>query len=633
MGDIIFYSNYQSAADTVTIALSVAIWFLLNSSYAVKRRNLAVFKIANILILVASWASLGYHTMVENVTGANVPGIYICRATCYICLIWVYVCYFVYIRNLVGMRAVYAKVFRITIIWVAILASIWILLTPVTRMGFYIDENLQVHQNYYTDVFRYIYSYYSVSMLVMLLAYRKKFIGKMFRCIRNVTLLAFALMAIQDQRMQTTYICVSFIFPILAVLFLYHHNSYEVETGMLDHHAFDAYVLDMQKKEFSMIFVSFPELTHEKLEEISTDLFRFNDKFLLYAYGFRLRDNKMVLVYEKQKNKNIEEALGSLYDAFMQMYEEKKNDFRMVLTDSVKDIIYGENYLALCEYVEKRMPINTVYSCEPVDIESFLRAKKILRELQDIYLKDDLNDSRVKVFCQPVLNTKTNQFTTAEALMRLELPEIGMVSPDQFISMAEKHGYIHVLSKIILNKTCQYIKQLNDGGYQVERVSINFSMQELHLDSFSDDIINIIKQNGVPFEKIALELTESRNEKDFKSVKRIMRELQGIGIKFYLDDFGTGYSNFERIIGLPIDIIKFDRSLTILASKNDESRFMVGSFSEIFKKVDYQILFEGVEDEKDETQCIDMDAMYLQGYKYSKPIPIEQLEGFLEKAS
>ena len=217
--------------------------------------------------------------------------------------------------------------------------------------------------------------------------------------------------------------------------------------------------------------------------------------------------------------------------------------------------------------------------------------------------------------------------------MRLELPELGMVFPDQFVDMAEKHGYIHVLSKIILNKTCRYIKQLEERGFEIDRVSINFSIQELHMSSFSEDIMNIIKANDVPFDKIAVELTESRNEKDFKSVKRIMRELQGIGIKFYLDDFGTGYSNFERIIGLPIDIIKFDRSLTVLASKNDESRFMVGSFSEIFKKADYQILFEGVEDENDENQCIDMDAMYLQGYKYSKPIPIEQLESFLEKVA
>ena len=114
-------------------------------------------------------------------------------------------------------------------------------------------------------------------------------------------------------------------------------------------------------------------------------------------------------------------------------------------------------------------------------------------------------------------------------------------------------------------------------------------------------------------------------------VKSVLERLQALGIKFYLDDFGTGYSNFERLIGLPIDIIKFDRSLTILASKNDESQFMVGSFSEIFKKADYQILFEGVEDEQDEMQCINMNAQYLQGYKYSKPIPMEQLNDFLEK--
>ena len=242
-----------------------------------------------------------------------------------------------------------------------------------------------------------------------------------------------------------------------------------------------------------------------------------------------------------------------------------------------------------------------------------------------------MNDPRVKVFCQPVWNTKTGVFSTAEALMRLELPEIGMAFPDQFIPMAEKNDYIHVLSKIILNKTCQNIKKMEEEGYYIERVSINFSVQELHMECFCEDVTSIIKNNGISFDKIAIELTETRNEKDFLMMKEVIEQLQEKNIKFYLDDFGTGYSNFERIIGLPIDIIKFDRSLTILASKNDESKYMVGSFSDIFKKADYQILFEGVEDEHDEEQCIDMNAQYLQGYKYSKPIPIERLKEFLDK--
>ena len=132
-------------------------------------------------------------------------------------------------------------------------------------------------------------------------------------------------------------------------------------------------------------------------------------------------------------------------------------------------------------------------------------------------------------------------------------------------------------------------------------------------------------------DKIAIELTESRNEEDFELVQRIMRQLHAAGIKFYLDDFGTGYSNFAKIIGLPFDIIKFDRSLTIMAGKDEQSRYMVGSFSDIFDNSSYQILFEGVEDESDENSCKDMNALYLQGYKYSKPIPIEKLDGFLEK--
>ena len=135
-----------------------------------------------------------------------------------------------------------------------------------------------------------------------------------------------------------------------------------------------------------------------------------------------------------------------------------------------------------------------------------------------------------------------------------------------------------------------------------------------------------------PYEKVAIELTESWNETEFDNIKNTITSLQKLGIKFYLDDFGTGYSNFERIIGLPIDVIKFDRSLTILAGKNAESRYMVGSFSDIFKNSHYEILFEGVENEKDEDQCKQMNALYLQGYKYSKPIPIEELTRFLGRA-
>lgn len=109
--------------------------------------------------------------------------------------------------------------------------------------------------------------------------------------------------------------------------------------------------------------------------------------------------------------------------------------------------------------------------------------------MEDIYKKDDLEDDRVKVFCQPVWNTHTETFSTAEALMRMKIPEVGMVFPDVFIPLAEANNFIHTLSKIILHKTCKKIKELETSGYKIERVSVNFSVQELRLESFCDDVI------------------------------------------------------------------------------------------------------------------------------------------------
>ena len=104
-----------------------------------------------------------------------------------------------------------------------------------------------------------------------------------------------------------------------------------------------------------------------------------------------------------------------------------------------------------------------------------------------------------------------------------------------------------------------------------------------------------------------------------------------MGINFYLDDFGTGYSNMERIMELPFDIIKFDRSLVLASDESEKSRRIVVGLSNIFSEMNYSVLFEGVEVPEEEKMCIAMNASYLQGFKYSKPIPIEELTQYFEK--
>ena len=157
-------------------------------------------------------------------------------------------------------------------------------------------------------------------------------------------------------------------------------------------------------------------------------------------------------------------------------------------------------------------------------------------------------------------------------------------------------------------------------------------MHEIKEDNFCGDIRKIIENNSISGERIALEITESGSESDFIIMRDKIKELRRQGIQFYLDDFGTGYSNMERIMELPFDIIKFDRSLVIASRTGERSGRIVKNLAYMFKDMEYSILYEGVEDDSDENRCKEMSASYLQGYKYSRPVPIEQLRGFLQKA-
>ena len=217
--------------------------------------------------------------------------------------------------------------------------------------------------------------------------------------------------------------------------------------------------------------------------------------------------------------------------------------------------------------------------------------------------------------------------------MRLKLDKTGMVYPNDFIPIAENYGYILVLTEIILNKTCKNIRKLIENKFLIERISVNVSVLELQSDAFCEDIVRIIKDNDIDNERIAIELTESRSETGSLIMKEKIEELRSKGIHFYLDDFGTGYSNMERILELPFDIIKFDRSMVIASGTSERSEKIVDKLAHMFIDMGFSVLFEGIESEADVARCSDMFASYLQGYIYSMPIPVEQLETFLQKTA
>ena len=382
----------------------------------------------------------------------------------------------------------------------------------------------------------------------------------------------------------------------------------------------------------SMYLPDFHAEAKELPEEIKAEIRRFPSAHFRKSVLFEISNGHLLLMVPKKGNPRCEESIRKILEAFEVDYEKYRFDYKIVMGKSIDDISRRNEYLSLIRNIMRHMPVNTLHEITDEDVKAFDRSEDILVQLEDIYRKEDLNDERVLAYCQPVLNIKTGKYDTAEALMRLRLPELGMIFPDQFIPLAEDMGFIHVLTKIILHKTCDAVKDLLAEGYEVKRISVNATMSDLRDEAFAKELSDIIEESYIPNSKIAIEVTESQSDRDFNDLKEMIDKLKGIGIKFYLDDFGTGYSNMERIMNLPFDIIKFDRSLVIASQSDKRSEEIVGKLAGMFAELHYSVLYEGVEDEEDEKRCINMHASYLQGYKYSKPIPIEDLKNFFSKS-
>ncbi len=627
----LLYENYTPYIDICVVALSLIYAWLLGSTYTIKKQNLLLFRISNFCVLFSATARCGYHFLLNNLEAKHVLLIYVLRDISYMLLITTLMGFCIYVANLVDLPDSQKKpmTWSCGILW--IIYFVWECSTPITRMGFYIDDTLQVHQPPLWSGFGFAYGYYCILIAVLLLRNKHKFISAMYTCVLRVMILCVAVMIIQLYLGKNNFTTITFSLPIMVALFLFHSNFYDPDTGTLDDKAFGLYVSDLKNKEFTMICLRLEDMQQDTLTDFAGEFFYFTEEYFKDSCTFRFGTEKLIMIYEKSKNLKAVFTMPLLMEKFHELNEKFQMDYKLITIHSSPELKTGDEYLALDDFLEHKTRMNTSYECTHDDVVAFLNANYIVSQLHDIAMGNNLDDERVLVYCQPVYNTQTKNFTTAEALMRLKLEKTGTVFPDVFIPLAEKYDYIHFLSMVILNKSCKKVKQLLEDGYCIERISVNFAMSELRDARFSEEIKEVVQSNGIPFDKIALELTESMNEAEFCHVKTVMKILHEVGMKFYLDDFGTGYSNFERIMKLPIDIIKFDRSLTIVAVNDENSRDMVVGFTDIFRRANYKILFEGVEDDTDEQQCIQMNAQYLQGYKYSRPVPINELDAFLQK--
>ena len=508
------------------------------------------------------------------------------------------------------------------------------IITTVSGTGFRLNKDGTAITGY--NIFLYGYLAFVAVIVFLMVAYRDRIYKYVMYGFYGTMIVAFLILFLQGKHGQSSFTVVSFMFPTIGMLYLVHSTPYDIELGAINAAALKDMVEYNYRRKVELLFFSLyipeydsegavlPKTLQDSIRKFSTDIFH-------NAVLFQVSNAHIILMAKKKTNPDYENKINRILNYLSGEYNKYGFDYKVVMGECFDEISKNNEFVSFIKSIHRNMEANEIHMVGYEDVEQFERYETIINEIADIYRGKNLRDPRVLAYCQPVYNIKTKKYDTAEALMRLKIPGIGLIFPDQFIPLAEENGYIHVLTEIILQKTCDEIRYLLKEGYEVNRISVNVAVSELKEESFTQDIHKIICESGIPEEKVAIEITESQTESDFIIMKHKIEELKEKGIKFYLDDFGTGYSNMERIMELPFDIIKFDRSLVLASGSDLRSEKMVESMASMFSGLDYSVLYEGVENEEDEKKCIDMSASYLQGYKYSKPIPIMELKRFFSK--
>lgn len=245
-------------------------------------------------------------------------------------------------------------------------------------------------------------------------------------------------------------------------------------------------------------------------------------------------------------------------------------------------------------------------------------------------LKAALKNKRFMMYYQPQFDTRTNRLRGVEALIRWKDEDGRMISPSQFIPVAEKSGFIVQIGTWVLEESIStFARWRRDYAYPMI-LSINISAIQYKKQKFVETLIHILEEYGVDPKEVELEITESVLIDDFEEVTEKLHKLREYGIRISLDDFGTGFSSLSYLKGLPIDTLKIDKSFVDTLETDAATKVITESIISMVKQLGYETVAEGVETAEQMTCLLDMDCDNIQGYLLGRPMPASEIEKLLK---
>jgi diguanylate cyclase (GGDEF)-like protein/PAS domain S-box-containing protein len=348
-------------------------------------------------------------------------------------------------------------------------------------------------------------------------------------------------------------------------------------------------------------------------------------------YIARFGGDEFVMIYPYKHYEEIEEFAQSIVARFStpMIYEA----VQIGITTSIGISLYphdGEDPDTLIKkadiamYKAKQGGKNRFEIFSPHMIEQTMWRINIENQLQAA-----LANHEFLLYYQPQIHLQTGEVYGVEALLRWDSPTRGIVSPLEFITLAEETGLIIPIGEWVLLEACRHNKRWIAKGYKPIKISINFSGREIKQKDFVANVNKIITKTAMDPRYLIFEITESTVIDNLEETIDKLKQLIAIGIEISLDDFGTGYSSLSIIKKLPIQMLKIDKSFINEMTMEHRDLDIVKAIIFISKSLQLEVVAEGIEQKAQYDLLKELGCHYMQGYYISRPLPAEQFEAFI----
>jgi EAL domain-containing protein (putative c-di-GMP-specific phosphodiesterase class I) len=240
-------------------------------------------------------------------------------------------------------------------------------------------------------------------------------------------------------------------------------------------------------------------------------------------------------------------------------------------------------------------------------------------------LSNAIDSNQLDLYYQPIVTLPEKELAGYESLVRWRHPSMGLISPAEFVPLAEKTGLIHRIGQWVLHRAMAdwpALRESLDGATQEGFVSVNLSAPELCSDAIVGIVRDALASHDMPAQALRIELTETAVIANMQTVARTLAALQGLGVGIALDDFGTGYAGLDYLQQLPFSTLKIDMSFVMQMHNSQRSYQIVKSALELSRSLHLQAVAEGVEDEATAALLASMGCGFGQGYHFAKPMPL-----------